>query len=933
MRLKNRYVPLLSLFSFLSVGAFSQKIHSESSAIIVKGIVADSLNSDVLPGAVISLLFKNDTLYTTTDAEGFFSIGTNTLPFRLEASCLGYRIARITANNGLNNQDYGTIRLSRKDYELDAVTVSTRIKMVVYKGDTVLFNAAAFKTLRGATAGDLIGKMPGMTVENGQVKFGGKEVTTAYIDGKLLFGTGTKDALENLEASDVDKVTVYDELSKENKRLGNTDAEKEKVLNITTFSKLIQSTVGHILMSYGADEQKDPGGKRQERYGAGGTFNFFSEKKSLSANLFTNNIDRKTNKIAEIVEFSDRPSGYNTLNVVNIQGSVLLDSLASSVKGEYSYEERYYRNINRTEQIYSPTEDFQSWIYRDTTSSIEKSRIHTMKISGTWSQPKSNLIYNFNTSFNNSDLRNGKQASTTINNQQSGGINGSNSYAMNGLSGSYAINWVSRFSEKFLLKVSNVLTFSKNNTDGLQIDTTDQTSVTYMYQVNNGKDKAFLENMSSSLRFTLKEGLYLSSGLLMSYVKANKKQLAFDNITSRIDSSQTYDYEQNNKSLAPSLDLSYAKGRSLLQLSVMYQYSLLSLDEKMVSSENRRTFNAVLPSMMYVTSWNTVEKGVGSLNFTYKATVQVPSVNMLCANLDNRNPLRLIAGNPQLKQTYSHYLGINYNLMKGETNIVVSGSVNYRQNLIANKIIFFSHEQPLAGYPGYMVPQGASFSTYENIKNAYTTTLWLNYFRPVSFIKSMLQAGLNYSYRYMPMYMNETLIRSFSHAPALSIGLQSSFSRSVEFKFKSQTGYVYTDRSNETKDEALTQRFQTRVDANFFDEHLLCSTFYDAALYRNPDYPAYDLTSHVVNLSVGYQFLKKRNAAVSFIVYDLLNHNKGFFSTIYPNSVSNQWSQMYGRYAMVNFSLRFNVSKSANGKVSNGDYKSVNNESIFDKLF
>jgi hypothetical protein len=77
-----------------------------------------------------------------------------------------------------------------------SVTVVSSSPRVVQKGDTVQFSANQFKVNPDASAEDLAKKIPGITVENGQVKANGENVQKVTIDGRELFGDDATAALK-----------------------------------------------------------------------------------------------------------------------------------------------------------------------------------------------------------------------------------------------------------------------------------------------------------------------------------------------------------------------------------------------------------------------------------------------------------------------------------------------------------------------------------------------------------------------------------------------------------------------------------------------------------------------------------------------------------------------------------------------------------------
>ena len=83
--------------------------------------------------------------------------------------------------------------------------------MLTVKGDTLVYNAVAVRTFEGDETIKIVEQLPGvLTSENG-VSVMGKDISRTYVDGKLIFGSDPRAALQNLLANDVLKIRVYDE--------------------------------------------------------------------------------------------------------------------------------------------------------------------------------------------------------------------------------------------------------------------------------------------------------------------------------------------------------------------------------------------------------------------------------------------------------------------------------------------------------------------------------------------------------------------------------------------------------------------------------------------------------------------------------------------------------------------------------------------------
>ena len=108
--------------------------------------------------------------------------------YQLKATIVGYKelTKNITIAKEFNN--LGDIVLQESTNELNEVVVKGKAATMVQKGDTLQYNANAFKTAPDANADELVKKLPGITVENGQIKAQGENVAQVLVDGKPFFG-------------------------------------------------------------------------------------------------------------------------------------------------------------------------------------------------------------------------------------------------------------------------------------------------------------------------------------------------------------------------------------------------------------------------------------------------------------------------------------------------------------------------------------------------------------------------------------------------------------------------------------------------------------------------------------------------------------------------------------------------------------------------
>lgn len=116
--------------------------------------------------------------------------------------------------------DAGGIVLFPMSRRLGEATVqATRIKMY-HKGDTLIYNADAFQTAAGSMLDDLVRLLPGVEFRDGRLYAQGKFVESITISGKDFFNGDPNAALRNLPAYVVSKLKFYDKRGEKSQTLG-----------------------------------------------------------------------------------------------------------------------------------------------------------------------------------------------------------------------------------------------------------------------------------------------------------------------------------------------------------------------------------------------------------------------------------------------------------------------------------------------------------------------------------------------------------------------------------------------------------------------------------------------------------------------------------------------------------------------------------------
>jgi hypothetical protein len=224
------------LFFFLTLSSYN--LYAQAETVTIKGKIGDSVTHAVLPDASLSLLHLPDSMVirrSVSGKNGFMFYRLKSGNYELFISNIGYRdtTVRITVKIGDTVLNTGTIWLHPAVRSLVEVVVKAIIPPVITKSDTLIYDAAAFKTRPNATVEELLKKLPGIKVDReGNVTIQGERVQKVFVDGKEFFLNDPRLATQNLLAEMVDKVEAFNEKSERAKLTGIPDLNPGKVINL-----------------------------------------------------------------------------------------------------------------------------------------------------------------------------------------------------------------------------------------------------------------------------------------------------------------------------------------------------------------------------------------------------------------------------------------------------------------------------------------------------------------------------------------------------------------------------------------------------------------------------------------------------------------------------------------------------------------------------
>lgn len=141
-------------------------------------------------------------------------------------------------------------------------------------------------------------------------------------------------------------------------------------MNLVTRSKPEKSVNVEALAGYGADIDRGPDGHRKGRYGAGASYNYFSERRIYSVEANSNNNNQSSNRIRD--RFASYAGGGDGDRRSTTLGASLTHRYGKhlTLSGNYRFANERSETQRITQQIYFPSEAYLSRSYTDTTRAL-----------------------------------------------------------------------------------------------------------------------------------------------------------------------------------------------------------------------------------------------------------------------------------------------------------------------------------------------------------------------------------------------------------------------------------------------------------------------------------------------------------------------------------------------------------------------------------
>lgn len=963
--MKRVLILVVMLLTSLSVYAQSARLSAT---------VIDNETKDGVIGAIVEVVSTSDANYrkhATTGAKGLVTItGLRNGEYEMTISYIGYETYKQTVKvNGVTNLE--TIYFSPEAVAIEAVVKEVQALRTSQNGDTVAYNAAAFKVASDADVEGLLKKMPGITITNGTVEAQGEQVKKIFVDGKEFFGEDVSTALNSLPAQAVDRVEVFNKLSDNAEFSGMDDGEGYKAINIVTHSNMRQGVFGKLYGGYGY--QPDIDGSPADlnfantttyqpqvsnvtshhKFNIGGNVNLFHGSSRVSVIGMFNNVNQQNFSFEDIIgvngggggrgvgRYMVRPqSGVARVGSIGVQYS---DSWGENDKvklnGSYFYNDTNTKNKSYLEKWYE-TPLPNDYLIQEGESETHNYN-HRFNLRLDWSiNQNMSLMSRTNFSMQGNDplsQQYGEQYGQTADDK-----NLPYDVLFNGSSAS---SRALRFSEFLQYRVKLGKPGRTITVDGRYSIRNTPKSMTNSFStlatVLNTENNTYVPELRYVSALAPQSETDLSANFTYTEPVAKNAQISvqyrFDYENQEMEKSAYItgeDYDTTGLMPDPSLSsltnsismehrvgpgFRYAKDRNTFIANVYYQYSTL---EGMVNQDNiKEDFNHITYFMMANVAFNpqnTIRLFVNS--YTHN-----PDVRNLQDIYDVSNAQYISKGNPNLKSSYNHRLNFHYvrsNIEKGRTFMwMFSGQIT--QDYIGQSIIY---NPSSADMPGLPTVDGEAYSplqysTYENMNGSSSLRTHLSYGFPINPIKCNFNVMAGVSWTRTPSKINNELNITSTMGYDAMVSIGSNISENIDFTIQWNGAYYDARQSLATRGKN-NQYFNHTASGSlkwvFWKGFTLTAAVnYNQYIGFTNDYNEDYL---ICNVYLGKKLFKNNQGEILIGVNDLLNENAAFARTVGSGYTQNAWNSVIGRYYTVqfNYNLRY-FGKNASKDISKYD--------------
>jgi len=922
------------------------------------GRVVDSTDSSPLMGVNVSFRRPEDpnssVQGTTTDRDGRFELNiSGRQNIEIRVSFVGYRpIIRGVSQAQWTGPELslGDLRLPRQIGQLSEISVNEWATPVEQKGDTTDIRADSYKVAENSDAEQLVRKMPGITVENGQIQAQGEQVKRVMLDGQEFMGNDATAALRSLPADVVERIQLIDRMSDRAQFTGINDGNTEKTLNIITKTGLDNSKFGKMYAGIGTGSGAN---ESSARYMSGYSVNLFKGKKRVTLLGLANNINQQNFSSQDLSSLSEpdpmpwrtmignaMPGGFGrgmmgggggaAANFQSGQQGGISETRSFGVnysdswdkKGKMSASYFFSDGLNNQDTRLDRNFFVQDGIqqqYQEVGGNNSATLSHRLAMRIEFNPDTSNSIV-ISPRFNASRRRytqdfaglnfgsgalglSADSISRTVVDQRDTsynlGLNGElvwrYKFPVRGRTFSMTINGdVSQQNAHRGFQSDNRIWLISGYSDSLIDRITDigssQNRVDLDLAYTEPVGKNGLIEMSYAPRITESENAQWADG----------KDAALGVYSIR-DSVLSNAFE--NKIVVQGGTLRYRYNIERFEWTFGARYQMADMRSQQsypINQDIPVAFYNWLPSAMI--RYNITK--TANLRFFYRTNAQFPSLSQLQNLVDVSNPLQLRKGNPDLRQTVSHTIGGRIREAKPSQGVsyFLFAMLNvFNDQIVNSTTLALADTTLLSNGSPIVLGRGAQLIQPINRDGGRNFRIFLNYSRPVKSLKSNLNINAGTTSGITPSLVNGLENRALNTNYNSGLSLNSNISKELDFSVGYTLNYNrvrYSLQPNQNSDfftHSGSFRFNyIAVPALILSSDLMVNAFSGLGADFNQQIWLW-------NVGAGYRFMKDKRGELRWSVFDLLGQNNSISRNATETYVEDIETRLLQRFHMLTF--------------------------------
>ena len=924
---------ILILLTLVFNMARAQSLKNDTTNIgVVSGLLRDSLHNYVLTSATLSIYKVNNNelvSYQLSNSFGKFQfkmvpVGTS---LKIVATHVGYN--PITLNfmisPTLKNIDLKSINLTMAEITLNDVVIKGEVPPMQMRGDTLEFNAAAFKLDTNAVMEDLLRKLPGITVwSDGIITVNGRKISKLLVEGKEFFGGNNKIALQNIPTNSIQKVQVYQNQEDRNPLTPKTE------MNIVLKDGKKDGLFGKIGLGYGTNKH----------FAGDGMITYFSPKNQISLVGAINNVNKSAQSVNTLMEFNSfkgeginndyhsdfRQPGQNTFVGTGLTLSHDFSEDNDSrkpfyktniLKGDFLFTNNNNKTIRQSKTL-TPLND-NKFLTRNGNSSLNNESYETRSYMG-YDKRFEHGYLNGAINYNGSKINSVSTETSTF-------LNGFTLQQTNSYSKQKDINSEDDFTGTIRAGTERYFDFGQLKNKSVYID------FSYDYTLKNVKnsntrttnflstDTALNNNFNRNYLNDTKIGVHsinTSFQDIIGLVKQNSRIVKMDivnslTISDNNENKNVFDLLNGSKSIYisneglsneshfKSIDekpgLNFYKDFNKTLTNRYSKYLSVNLLAQMqyfnLKNKARQTFQNINYSYQYFIPTINISfsnEHYGSFekkyNLQYNTNVQYPSISQLVPIVDYSNVYIIDVGNRNLKPAYNHQLVFTYNYndekSKNSMNLDLDITARLVNHNITDSITYDKLERTILGYVNgstgkYLDYKGSIHKAFKFSEHQIQLTgnSAIGYSKYNLFIKDSYFDAKGSSFS-----ASSIIIYNYKSIWSGGFGEYFSGNKTTQGAFGNLAYHTWTTNFGFAFAYPKSVFFNTRI--NFNNSKSTATT-------NNVYYTIW-------NADVGYRFMKGSQAEIKLSALDILHQNKILSNYVNNNSIVASTSNVLQQY-------------------------------------